>query len=305
MQFSKLLLLVLVGGFLYPTVSVGGNDLVPVERSKEGGVHKTKSHSGFPKFEIDPFMQSCLEKCKRNNQMLSMGIEAIMESCQHKCNIEKARSMSKSTDPVEKKEGTLMLCESADKSIVPDLIALLQEDLVKRTGIWADIIPALGRTRDDRAIPILTKLINLLDDDWLGREMAVRAIGEIGNPSTTKVLINAAWRGDTRDEAIIALAKMGDEQAAPVLISALQKEEEQTIQKTAADGLIRIGGDAVPAIQKEYINYAKEYPNTHTRVKLCEILGKIHNVKAQSILQSSYNDPDTAVRVCARKYTSR
>ena len=54
MQFLKLLVLVLAGGFLFPAMSFGGNEIHPVMNSKEAIGYKAKSHSVF--FEIDQIL---------------------------------------------------------------------------------------------------------------------------------------------------------------------------------------------------------------------------------------------------------
>lgn len=300
--FSRIALITLLTCFIYLSSFAGSNEPSPVELSKGPVIYKPSKDSYLQEFETSQTMISCIEDCKKRNQMASVGVEAIMDACQHTCNIEKARTMSRSRDPVVKEKGTRLLCKFAEKSTVPDLITLLQEDLVERTGIWAEIIPALGRTQDDRAVPVLIDLVSLSDDDWLGRGMAVTALGEIGAHSATKTVINAAWRAETRDAAIDALAKMRDPRAAPTLVSAIQPEEDEYIRERATSGLIQLKSEAVAAIHDEFINYSPENKQTRKRVWLCEILALINDKPSQGILQKSYNDPDPAVEQCVRKY---
>ena len=54
------------------------------------------------------------------------------------------------------------------------------------------IIPALGHLKDERAVPLLIKALNNLDEDWLGREAAARALGDIGATKAMPGLIRAA-----------------------------------------------------------------------------------------------------------------
>ena len=88
------------------------------------------------------------------------------------------------------------------------------------------IIPALGAQRDEAAVPLLIETLTYPDEDWLGREMSAEALGRIGSPTAIPALTSAAWRGDTRDEAIVALAGIHDSRVVPVLISALDPGEE-------------------------------------------------------------------------------
>ncbi len=251
---------------------------------------------------VDPQQAACLEECRLRSQMASVGIEVIMEGCQRKCDIDRALKMAKSKDHDKKIEGIKTLCDLADRSTVPTLIALLQQDMEERTGIWATIIPALGSMRDSRAVPILIDLVNLPDDDWLGREMGVVALGEIGDHSATPALIRAAWRVETRDAAIIALARFNDERSIPLLVSAIQPEEEQEVTQAAMAALLKFGASATPAIAGEFNNFSSENLQTKKRVWLCDLLGRSGDSEALKVLQESRKGRDPAVRQCAEKY---
>ncbi|MBM9515135.1 HEAT repeat domain-containing protein [Desulfogranum marinum] len=277
------------------------NKLRPKLVSKQQS-SKLSAQAFFPAFEFDQSMVLCLERCKKQNQMVSMGIEAIMESCRHQCDVEKALKMTKSSDAETKLEGTRLLCELGNRTSVPVLISLLREDVEKRTGAWADIIPTLGHIGDPRATEILVDLVNFLDDQWLGREMAVKALGEIGDAKATPALINAAWRADTREAAIISLAKFNDPRAASTLVSAIQPEEEQPVREAAVIGLVKLNSAAVTAINEEFFNYSQENKQTQKRVWLCGVLGQIATKEALGVLKKSLTDQDPAVKECAEKY---
>lgn len=270
--------------------------------SKEQKNNERHDKSYFPGFGPDQSMALCLERCKKKSQMAAMGYEAIMETCRHQCDLEKATSMIKSHDAETKYEGTKLLCQLGEKSTVPLLITLLQEDMENRTGAWADIIPALGDMRDIRATEILIDLVALTDDDWLGREMAAYALGQIGNTKATPVLIKAAWRADTREAAIIALAKLRDPQTAATLVSAIQPNEDKSARDAARVGLIQLKSEAVPLINEEFKNYSRENKQTQKRVWLCDILGTIATEEARRALRKSLDDQDPAVKKCAEKY---
>ncbi|MBO1924330.1 HEAT repeat domain-containing protein [Thiomicrorhabdus sp. 6S3-12] len=252
--------------------------------------------------EIQEFaLQNCLNQCQRRHQNVAMGVEAIMAECHRQCEKEQALQLIQSNDLDDKSRGIRQFCLLAEKSDVPELLSLLKEDLNQRTGIWAEIIPTLGQLKDVRAIPLLTDLLQLADEDWLGREMAARALGEIGDSRAVPVLIQAAWRAETRDEAIAALAQVVDVRAAPVLVSAIQPGEEQQTQKNAANGLVRLGSAAIADITQELNNYSRENLQTQKRVQLCQILGAMHNAPADSAIRKLAKDLDPAVRQCAQK----
>jgi HEAT repeat protein len=284
----------------FPIAAMSG-DIVPKLVSKEPVQYQPSSVTALDSFAAEQPDSLCLEDCKRRSQHVSMGIEAIMENCRRHCRIASARSMIKSDDPAVRLKGTRILCEIADKSSVPDLIELLKKDMQDRTGVWAEIIPALGRTRDERAAPLLMELSQLVDDDWLGRAMAVAALGEIGSPVAIDTLIKVSSWAETRESAIKALAQIDDVRAAPTLVSVIQPEEDEATRNAAITGLSKLGSAAIPAIREEYLNYSTENRQTQKRVWLCQVLGKIGSDEALKILKQSYDDPDEMVRDCARK----
>lgn len=252
--------------------------------------------------EIQEFaLQNCLNQCKRRHQNVAMGLEAIIAECHRQCEKKQALQLIQSNDLDDKSRGIRQFCLLAEKMDVPELLSLLKEDLNQRTGIWAEIIPTLGRLKDVRAVPLLTDLLQLNDDDWLGREMSAQALGAIGDSRAVPVLIQAAWIAETRDEAIAALAQIIDARAAPVLVSALQPDEEQQTQESAANGLVRLGSAAVADIRQELNNYSRENRQTQKRVQLCQVLAAMHNASADSAIRELAKDSDPAVRQCAQK----
>ncbi|PIE59767.1 MAG: hypothetical protein CSA32_02325 [Desulfobulbus propionicus] len=271
--------------------------LVPKEQTSEFSLK-----APYPELENDPTMELCLENCKRKSQMAAMSIEAIVESCQHQCDLEKALQMTKSSDAAVKKEGTILLCELGDKNSVPVLITLLKEDLQKDTGVWFHIIPALGFIGDQRATEVFIELVN--QDHWQGREMTARALGKLGDKRATPALIEAAWHSDTgtREAAVTSLAQLHDPRAAATFVAAIQSGEEQSIRSAATVGLLRLGSDAVPAINDEFSKYFRESPQTEKRIWLCDILGKIATKEALGVLKQSLDDQDSEVKACAKKY---
>lgn len=296
--FTLYSLFILLGNLIFNTISIAGSsDLEAKLVSKEPQINSLSVEYSF--YELNDYKTDslCLEECKGQNRMVSMGIEAIIENCQWQCDINEARAMSKSNDPEKTFEGTKALCEIADKSIAPDLISLLQEDMIKRTGSWANIIPTLGTIRDSRTVPTLVDLVTLPDEHWIGREMTV-----IGDNSAVPVLIIAAWRGYTRSAVIIALSKIKDKRAVPVLLSAIQQGEEPHIREAATLGLVSFGSEVVPAIENEFNNYSPENLQSKKRVWLCDVLGEIGGEKSLEVLRNNKNDQDTAVNRCTKKY---
>ena len=177
-----------------------------------------------------------------------------------------------SKDGQIKMEAIARLGIIGDKRAVEPLIELLRKDMKKRTGLWANAIGALGELGDSRATPVLTEALNKREDDWLGREMAARALGSIGDADAVESLLSASYFVETRDSAIWALAEIADARAIEILISALDEAENQDTVQAAMEGLIKIGRPAVSALSKELKNYSNEYPNQYRREKVEQIL---------------------------------
>lgn len=258
----------------------------------------------FPVPEWDTDTQRCIDKCLHENQQASVGFSVLEQQCKEACEFEQALQLSRSSNKDERIAGIEAMCASTDTRAVLPLINALKRDLTERTGVWAQIIPALGDSRDQQAVPILTQTLTIMDDDWLGREMSARALGDIGDPSSIPYLLAAAWRGDTRDAAIEALARYQDKRVVPVLISALDQAEEQQTREIAIAGLHRLGSMAVPEMLHAFASFSPEYPDTRKRLWLCDLLGTSGDVQAMKTLHDSRTDPDQAVAQCAEKYSN-
>jgi len=185
---------------------------------------------------------------------------------------------------------------SGYRKAVSPLIAALEKDMEQRKGVAMAIIPALGHLKDDRAVPLLIKALNDLDEDWLGREAAALALGDIGSTKAVPDLIRAAWLPETREVAVEALAAIGDPRATGVLLSALSDQEEPEAQKAAIYGLMNIGEPAVPALIDMLKISFKEYSQNHERALAAMILGKIGDRRAIDPLTRALDDPSAEVR---------
>jgi len=262
------------------------------------------SESGkvYFRLEIDAKEANCIKACIRRNQMAAVGIEVIEKQCKKECKLEKALLLVHSNNSKEHRAGVKILCAIRDKRTVVPLIDALKKDLKVRTGLWAWIIPALGESGDLAAVPILMETLKMPDEDWLGREMSARALGNIGDKSAVPALVDAAWRAETRNAAIKALAKFRDRRVIPVLLSALQPEEEMETRKAAIKGLLHLGKMAVPALITAFNAFGPEHPETQKRLWLCRLLGESGDKRALERLRKSMKDPDKAVKECVQRY---
>lgn len=108
-------------------------------------------------------------------------------------------------------EAISVLGELGDPRAVEPLIAILEDDLERRTGVWAAAIPSLGAQGDPRAFDVLVRCLDERAEDWLGREMAAHALGMLGDKRAAAPLIQALPYADTREPALTALKQLGVE----------------------------------------------------------------------------------------------
>lgn len=271
-------------------------------KGKEPIYDNSGNNTSFPVIDIQPVNTQCLEKCIRRNQMASVGFHVIQEQCRRECDLDNALALLNSQEAGEYARGVKELCAIDNPRTVQPLITALERDLKERTGLWAWIIPALGASRDKNAVPVLIITLTEMDEFWLGREMSARALGALGDPAAVPYLLAAAWRGDTREAAIEALAQYRDERVIPVLISALSPEEEQQTREVAIAGLEKLGSMAVPELIQSFSEVSPEHPETQKRLWLCRLLAASGDERAMDVLRRSRTDPDEAVRECAVKY---
>lgn len=176
-----------------------------------------------------------------------------------------------------------------DRTAVPALVAVLDDDMSRRTGVWAEAIPALGSLGDARAVPILLEALELRDDDWLGREMAASALGEIGDPAAVPSLLTAAAMADTRAAAVAALASIGDPRAAPLYVEVLAGGDDPGSVATAELALVELGPVAVPHLV-EALETPPEAGEAQA-VAAARLLGTVGDTSAVPALRQAADDP--------------
>ena len=248
----------------------------------------------------------CMRDCVIRNQMMDVGLERIEEACRKSCGEKDGREFNEAPLRAGDRNAYIRaLSDTDDPRVVPLLIPALEREFHERTGLWAWIIPALGRLRDPRAVPVLIEALEIEDEHWLGRVAAAKALGRIGHRSAVPALLRAADRGDTREVAIDALATLGDPRGIEVLIEALALEEAPETRKAAAAGLKALGASAVPAmIQAFRVPFEeRESLQSEQRLSLCRLLAESEDPRALRALRSGRQDPDPRVAACARRFT--
>ncbi len=189
------------------------------------------------------------------------------------------------------------LGKRGDRRAVPALIAVLKADMARRTGVWAAVIPALAALGDRRAVPILVRALELRDEDWLGREMAASALGEIGDIEAVPALLTAASMADTRGPAIVALAAIGDARAVHLYVDALAGGDDPETVVAAERALLALGAEAVP-----HLTAALDAPSeagAEQAAAAAKLLGKLGDPSAIPALKEAAHDSRPAVRDAA------
>ncbi|MGH2348033.1 MAG: HEAT repeat domain-containing protein [bacterium] len=117
--------------------------------------------------------------------------------------------------------------------------------------VRSDAAHHLGKLGDERAVPALAEA--LADPDEYVRKSAVAALRRIGGTSTMEAL--RAALGDRSEQVVLqavnGLRDMRDKGAVDPLIRVLARRE-RSLQLAATEALVRIGGDAVPALLEAF-----------------------------------------------------
>jgi len=134
----------------------------------------------------------------------------------------------KSQDIENKKEAIIFFGETKEKLSVDYLI----EDLKKERDLRPDIIWALGKIGDSKAIPHLLDYLG--SEDWQERGLSAEALGEIKGSHSIVVealiaLLNDTQLNDTHDtvhwQVTWALGEIGDKSAVDPLLKVLKEKD--------------------------------------------------------------------------------
>lgn len=140
------------------------------------------------------------------------------------------------------------MAESTRDADVERLVAQLRSHDVT---VRSDAAHHLGKLGDERAVPALAEA--LADPDEYVRKSAVAALRRIGGTSTMEALRMAL--GDRSEQVVLqavnGLRDMRDKGAVEALIRVLARRE-RSLQLASTEALVRIGGDAVPALLEAF-----------------------------------------------------
>jgi len=159
--------------------------------------------------------------------------------------------------------------------------------------VRANTVRALGELGDKSAVK---PLINALSDsDSSVRSVATRALGELGDKSAVKPLINALSDSDSsvRSVATRALGELGDKSAVEPLIDALA-DSEVHVRGNAARALEKLGATKEQLLE----GYLKALSNSDVKVRgnAARTLGELGDRKAVEPLIDALVDSSSEVR---------
>lgn len=140
------------------------------------------------------------------------------------------------------------MAESTSDADLERFVAQLRSNDVT---VRSDAAHHLGKLGDERAVPALAEALS--DPDEYVRKSAVAALRRIGGTSTMEAL--RAALGDRSEQVVLqavnGLRDMRDKDAVEPLIRVLARRE-RSLQLAATEALVRIGGDAVPALLEAF-----------------------------------------------------
>ena len=157
------------------------------------------------------------------------------------------------------------------------------------------MMPASSRCEPSSKDRVAELIKQLKDGNWIVRESAVEALGEIRDGRAVEPLVKTLKDADddVREGAAEALGKIKDRRAVEPLIEAL-KDEDDDVRRAAAEALGRIGdGRAVGALE----NVLRKGGKAVVRIWAAYALVRINkNEKAFQYLLTRLKDKDPDIR---------
>jgi HEAT repeat protein len=222
--------------------------------------------------------------------------------------------------PRARAEAALALGEFGDAGAVPSLVAAV--DLTSRDRDTFDanrqIAAALGALRAREAVPVLQQLTG--SPDGFTQVAAVDALGQIGDPASVETLVaiatSTAVEPFTAKKALLALGRIGDAKAGPVVLKMLFEERPGvSFFPEASFAAVQIGRPmAAPLLavlegrDPDLAGWARAkgvVPGA-LYAKAAQLLGDVGGPDAVPALVSKlgYRDPDAGVELYVRVFAA-
>ena len=160
--------------------------------------------------------------------------------------------LQRDPDTAVRQEAARALGQIGDESAVDALLGVVEEPRLQ-----VRVIEALGRIGDRRVLPLLFRLIgelktsdyedrtpacedNRYEQDLASVEEAIRALARIHDEEAIPLLVTALQSTLIRNEASEALVQFGQKAIAP-LVSRLQREQDENIRYHIQETLTQLG----------------------------------------------------------------
>jgi HEAT repeat protein len=132
-----------------------------------------------------------------------------------------------------------------ERSAVPALMEVFESDKTFRSDAWelrAEVAIALGKIKDERAVPFLVNRVSL-EPDWVVRRHMAAAMGKLGTPACIErlsILVKTDTDPTVRNEAVKALGEIGTKDCFEPLLYAYTHAPTEYIRQNALEGLKKI-----------------------------------------------------------------
>jgi HEAT repeat protein len=161
----------------------------------------------------------------------------------------------------------------------------------------ARAVRALSGAKDHAGAVRALEIVLRQDPDRGVRVDAADALGQLGGPDATALLVEKAAstdESDVRGAAVIAIETSRDSSAIPGLINLFRLnrgQDDVVAQIGARRALLKIGAPAMPQLLQ-----ALNDPSAKVREAVVEVLGEMGNPEVADRLTGLQADPDPAVR---------
>jgi len=143
-----------------------------------------------------------------------------------------------------------------------------------------ETIIELGKFDDERAIPILKDVLRDTSVSFDSRAEAGVALARLGDTIAVTVLLEMLENKESpyykvaRDNVIIALGKIGDKRATEKLIEILKHDKDSFVRRVTADALGLIGGKSAVGVLENMLTDEDRYVRAAVAWALKQITGK-------------------------------
>ena len=176
----------------------------------------------------------------------------------------------------------------AAKIPIPKVREMLVSWLDNTVGLRRAIVSALGELGDPRATEVLVKVLRR-DQDEKARLAAVEALGKIGDLRAVEPLLERLSldrSASVRSTAAKVLATIGGEQARGPLLDRLLRDESDSVRREAAVALGVVGNSQAV---EPLIDRLLRDESASVRFAAAEALGRLGDIRAMQALKEVLN----------------